>query len=144
VDRLYDAGKLEAIRNAQVRLHEHINAQENQFIANAPMAQVNAHIRATRPVGPEPNILPATPADSQRIDSAIEERMLAQIKPKSAQSFEPLSGEAERDFLTDATTDEMKSYFERKYPGGARRTDERPRYRATRGAIPPPFGEMSG
>jgi hypothetical protein len=27
---------------------------------------------------------------------------------------------AERDFLANATTDEMKSYFEKKYPGGAR------------------------
>jgi hypothetical protein len=31
----------------------------------------------------------------------------------------PLSGEAERAFLMDATTDEMKAYFEKKYPGGA-------------------------
>ena len=119
VNRLYDEGKLEEIRNAQVRLHEHFNAQENQFIQNAPLAQVNAHIRATRPSGPGPNILPATPAHSQRIDAAIEERMLAQIRPQPpAQS--PLSGEAERDFLENATAEEMKAYFERKYPAGER------------------------
>jgi hypothetical protein len=31
----------------------------------------------------------------------------------------PPSDEAERDFLMDAITDEMKAYFEKKYPGGA-------------------------
>src|SRR5215475_11667158 len=45
-----------------------------------------------------------------------EERMLAQIRPQ-APVQSPLSGEAERDFLENATTDEMKAYFERKYPG---------------------------
>ena len=119
LDRLYDAGKLEEIRTAQVRLHDHLNEQENQFIANAPMAQVNAHIRSTRPSGPGPNILPATPADSQRIDTAIEERMLAQMRPKSREEVQsPLSGEAERAFLANATADEMKSYFEKKYRNG--------------------------
>ena len=82
------------------------------------MAQVNAHIRATRPSGPGPNVLPATSAHSQRIDAAIEERMLAQIRPQ-APALPPLSGEAERDFLENATTDEMKVYFECKYPSGA-------------------------
>ena len=82
------------------------------------MAQVNAHIRGTRPSGPGPNILPATPAHSQRIDAAIEERMMAQIRPQP-QAQSPLSGEAGRDFLENATTDEMKAYFQRKYPGGA-------------------------
>jgi len=47
---------------------------------------VNAHILATRPSGPGPNILPATPAHSQRIDSAIEERMAAQIRPQRKRS----------------------------------------------------------
>jgi len=121
VDRLYDEGKLEEIRDAQERLHGHANALEDQFIQNAPMAQVNAHIHATRPNGPGPNILPATPADSQRIDTAIQERMLAAMKPKSQEEVQsPLSGAAERDFLANATTDEMKSYFQKKYPGGAR------------------------
>jgi len=93
----------------------------SKLIQNAPMAQVNAHIRSTRPTGPGPNILPATPAESQRIDGAIEERMLAQMKPKPREEIpSPLSGEAERDFLADATTDEMKTYFEKKYPNGAR------------------------
>jgi hypothetical protein len=120
VDRLYDKGELPEVRQAQERLHGQANALEDQFIQNAPMAQVNAHIRTTRPSGPGPNLLPATPADSQRIDTAIEERMLAQMTPKSREEVKPLSGEAERDFLANATTDEMKSYFEKKYPGGAR------------------------
>jgi|AmaraimetP72IA01_FD_contig_31_10440164_length_405_multi_10_in_0_out_0_2 hypothetical protein len=63
-------------------------------------------------------ILPATSAHSQRIDQALEERMAAQIRPQP-QAQSPLSGEAERDFLEHATTDEMRTYFERKYPSGA-------------------------
>ena len=70
------------------------------------MAQVNAHIRSTRPGGPGPNLLPATPAHSQRIDAAIEERMLAQIRPQREEVQSPLSVEAERDFLANATSDE--------------------------------------
>jgi hypothetical protein len=126
VDRLYDKGELPEVRQAQERLHGHANALEDQFIQNAPMAQVNAHIRTTRPSGPGPNILPATPADSQRIDTAIEQRMLRAMKPKSQEEVELLSGAAERDFLANATTDEMKSYFGKKVPwrsavGNARR-----------------------
>jgi hypothetical protein len=96
-------------------------AQEDYGIQNAPMKDVNAVLEQRYGRKPRPNILPATPADSQRIDTAIEERMLAAMKPKSQEEVQsPLSGAAERDFLANATTDEMKSYFEKKYPGGAR------------------------
>jgi transposase len=99
----------------------YVNAQDAQFIANAPMAQVNAAIRATYPPGPRrPNILEAQSAHSQRIDQALEERMLAQMKPKSAESFEPLSPEAEREFVETHTLEEVKQYFEHKHPEGAR------------------------
>jgi len=49
------------------------------------------------------------------------EQTFAQIRPQPQEEVQsPLSGEAERDFLESATADEMKAYFERKYPGGAR------------------------
>jgi hypothetical protein len=121
LDGLYDKGELPEVRQAQERLLAQADAQDAQFIADAPWAQVNAAIRATYPSRPRPNILEAQSAHSQRIDLAIEERMLAAMKPKSQDEVQsPLSGAAERDFLATATTDEMKSYFEKKYPGGAR------------------------
>jgi hypothetical protein len=121
LDGLYDKGELPEVRQAQERLLAQVDERDAQFIRYAPMAQVNAAIRASYPSGPGPNIMPATPADSQRIDTAIEQRMLAAMKPKSQEEVQsPLSGAAERDFLANATSDEMKAYFEKKYPGGAR------------------------
>ena len=121
LDGLYDKGELPEVRQAQERLLAQVDERDAQFIRYAPMAQVNAAIRASYPSGPGPNILPATPADSQHIDTAIEERMRAAMHPASEEEVQsPLSGAAERDFLANATTDEMKAYFERKYPGGAR------------------------
>jgi len=66
--------------------------------------------------------LGATRPEIRRTGKRVQafERTFAQIRPQPQEEVQPpLSVEAERDFLENATTDEMKAYFERKYPGGA-------------------------
>jgi hypothetical protein len=69
VNKMYDDKKLPEIERAQVALHQHVQAQEDHAIQNAPIGQVKQYLTATYrdPVVAQTRRQPFTATDDEPV-----------------------------------------------------------------------------